>query len=945
MTWADLIARTKTQDLIKTLDLGHLSTDTSEPCDQDRAVAWQIYVELRTRISTQPLHFLDGDEETALTSLYNLFQPSRELLEKHGPEAYRAAAVVEAMLNKSVRRFTAKWHRKKVAGELIRDDACRELRAELRALQNELREYEQLLYAIATGQVLDAGATADQSPPKPCFGKPIPFDELLGLDGPMKGATSKEQIIAAEKQEVEDRRQAIGLARGSDDLVGLAISGGGIRSATFALGVVQGLVDRGILKRVDLLSTVSGGGYLGSFLSSMLNTSSPDCGPTADQIPFRPDIAGDSVAIRSLRNDSRYILPSTFWRWLTTIGQAAYGIVSNLVIFNTLVFACVLATHLWMTPDLPHIHDLVRDAKPFPFAVSSVTQGLWVSAACCLFVLPLFQRLARSSPSCLKRGGVWEWFTLGLFAVSIVVSAINLLPLAHYGYMQAVHGISGQLFAKTDGWSLGATWVLLLQVAGLVAARGQWLSQLVKKMPRVGKTVFTLLWLAGPALLVFVYFELCRAFFTTPSSIVIQVPLSAWKLGPFGLFVALLIGAGLYSLFVNVNLTSLHRFYRNRLAETYLLRYKNPGGVQVVDPQPLSKLREETNATAPYHLLNGALNLPHSQIAELRGRDCDLFLFSKHFCGSPVAGYHKTTDWEAADAHLDLGTAMAISGAAAAPQMGMGSIRGASFLLTMLNVRLGYWLRKPLGRLSTSWVSRMLMAPGPGYLLSEALNRMSLDAAYLNISDGGHVENLGLYELLRRRCRFIIAIDGECDPGLDCPSLMRLQQFAAVDMNVRIEMDVTRLRRGQFQPPNETSGKADNTSSATAQTAKTPGYSRGHFTVGRIHYPGCATGWLVYIKLSVTGNEPPYVMDYLRRYPEFPHQSTADQVFEEDQFEAYRRLGEHLTEDLFSDEILSEESVKAAGQGKLEIKDWYQQLASSFFRAEDKQATCQEEHA
>lgn len=193
---------------------------------------------------------------------------------------------------------------------------------------------------------------------------------------------------------------------------------------------------------------------------------------------------------------------------------------------------------------------------------------------------------------------------------------------------------------------------------------------------------------------------------------------------------------------------------------------------------------------------------------------------------------------------------------------------------------------------------------------------------YVNVSDGGHVENLGLYELLRRRCRYVIAVDGECDPDLVFPALIRLQQFAWVDLGVRIVMDLERLRWVDLPAGTDDGHRAS--------VQKQGIYSRGHFGVGRIEYPDGATGWLIYIKSTVTGNEPDYVLDYRRRHPAFPHQSTADQVFDEQQFEAYRCLGEHITADLFSPELLSEPARQRAEQCQLTIEDWYQEIADCF---------------
>ncbi|MCL4205574.1 MAG: hypothetical protein KJ000_24095 [Pirellulaceae bacterium] len=937
MTWNELIILVDAEGLIRELGLDWLLDGGGSPGDKDRALAWDVLVELRTRISTQPLHFLDGDEATALDSLYRLFQIVRDVLKKHGADAQQTAAVVVAVLNQVIRPFTAQWHRRKVAGDLARDDACREFRGELRKVQQKLVLAERLLEAVACGGAVTARTQPTSPGTRVESGDSIAFDRLLGLPSVPASGDDAEQILQRERVEIEDRRAAVGQTRGSDDLVGLAVSGGGIRSATFALGVIQGLAARGMLRQLDYLSTVSGGGYVGAWLSSLLNTDSPDCGPQPDRAPFKTDVAGDSAAIRHLRNHSRYILPASFSGWLGTVGQAAYGIASNLIVLSTLVFVAVLATGAVLQSRLADLHQAVeggQSAEPTIWDLSWWTQLLWAASLALLFLVPLLQRLGRLGGAWSAAASAWQWLTVGGFAVSLLATALDSVPLAHYGYYAAVHFASDSLYTATKGWSLAATGVALVNAAGFLAARSRWVARLVSTRPRLGKLLFSLLWLAGPALVVFAYFELCRVYVADPPQYVARfdaslVGVKGWtfELTATGLLWLLLVGSSLYALLTNVNFTSLHRYYRNRLAETYLLRRQPDGTVRSTEHPPrcqqrLSQMRQQPGSTAPYHLINAALNLPSSKIAELRGRDRDFYLFSKHYCGSPVLGYHPTLQWEAADLHLDLGTAVAISGAAAAPQMGMASIRNASFLLALLNVRLGYWLHRPIPpRWQNRWL-QALSAPGPDYLLREALNQMDQRSRYVNVSDGGHLENLGLYELLRRRCRYIIAIDGECDPEIVFPGLIRLQQFAWVDLGVRIVMDLGRLRWTQSAAQSDD----DHGASATGR----PAFSRGHFGVGRIEYPDGATGLLIYIKLTVTGNEPDYVLDYRRRHPEFPHQSTADQVFDEEQFEAYRCLGEHITADLFSPEVLSDLARQHAEQCQLSLADWYQEIADCF---------------
>jgi hypothetical protein len=153
---------------------------------------------------------------------------------------------------------------------------------------------------------------------------------------------------------------------------------------------------------------------------------------------------------------------------------------------------------------------------------------------------------------------------------------------------------------------------------------------------------------------------------------------------------------------------------------------------------------------------------------------------------------------------------------------------------------------------------------------------------YVNISDGGHVENLGIYELLRRRCKLIIAVDGEADEKMGFPSLVRLLRFARIDMGIQIDVDLSDLR-------------------LTAD-----GLSRVHWMLGTIHYSDDDTGYLLYIKSSIIGDENEYIREYRSRQMAFPHEPTADQFFDETQFEAYRALGYHMARAVGSDARLRE---------------------------------------
>jgi hypothetical protein len=261
------------------------------------------------------------------------------------------------------------------------------------------------------------------------------------------------------------------------------------------------------------------------------------------------------------------------------------------------------------------------------------------------------------------------------------------------------------------------------------------------------------------------------------------------------------------------------------------------------------------------------VNLPGSRNQALRGRRCDVFAFSRHFCGSAATGYAPTAEFERRDPHLDLGTAMAISGAAMSSLMGARAPAGTP-LLTFLNLRLGYWL--PNAALAGRGRRASRLQPNLFRFVDELFRLADETRPHLNVADGAHSENLGLYELLRRQCGFVIAIDAEADPAREFRGLVACMRRADVDLGVRIRIDLDDL------------------------AADAGGRSRAHFALGAIDYPDGRRGHLLYVKPSLTGDECPPVALYHRLHASFPHQTTLDQGFDEEQFEAYRALGEHI---------------------------------------------------
>ncbi|MCP3369792.1 cell division protein [Bradyrhizobium cajani] len=377
--------------------------------------------------------------------------------------------------------------------------------------------------------------------------------------------------------------------------------------------------------------------------------------------------------------------------------------------------------------------------------------------------------------------------------------------------------------------------------------------------------------------------------------------------------VGMLLFAISWSLTPNAN--SLHRLYRDRLSKAFLF---DPGrsadgniaraeasldqgrDFKPLDRMKLSELYAVANddamrpaaprLMAPYHLINTALNIQGSDFANRRGRNADFFVFSPLYVGSEATRYAKTPAVERLEQTLDLATAMAISGAAASSNMGSNSIKALTPTLALLNVRLGYWLSNPRYVESTVRPQRRST---PLFLWSEISGRLYENSDGVYLTDGGHIENLGVYELLRRRCKVIIAVDAEADAQMNFSSLMKLQRYARIDLGVRIDLPWTPIRdRTRAIMAENADGKAAPSAPENPVEAHK---DHVHVAIGIIDYGGDDRGYLVYIKSSLSSDENDYIRDYARRNDTFPHETTGDQFFSEEQFEVYRALGFHMT--------------------------------------------------
>ena len=194
-------------------------------------------------------------------------------------------------------------------------------------------------------------------------------------------------------------------------------------------------------------------------------------------------------------------------------------------------------------------------------------------------------------------------------------------------------------------------------------------------------------------------------------------------------------------------------------------------------------------------------------------------------------------------------------GPAASSNMGSNSIRALTPTLALLNVRLGYWLKQSALRRGHCPAAAPLHAALFCGRRSRAVSYENSDGVYL--TDGGHIENLGVYELLRRRCKVIIVVDAEADAAMNFASLMTLQRYARIDLGVRIDLPWTPIASARV-PDGANADKAG-ASPARPTSATTLPASHVHVAIGTIDYGGDEQGYLVYVKSSLNGDENDYI--------------------------------------------------------------------------------------
>ncbi len=315
----------------------------------------------------------------------------------------------------------------------------------------------------------------------------------------------------------------------------------------------------------------------------------------------------------------------------------------------------------------------------------------------------------------------------------------------------------------------------------------------------------------------------------------------------------------------------LRRALRNRL----LLEAAYPKAIKALSLRDPAFVR-------PLHVVNIALNLVGGSDPAWQERKAESFTVSPLHAGSGRLGYRSSREYGGVHG-ISLGTAMTISGAAVSPNMGYHSSPAVAFLMTLFNVRLGWWLGNPGLAGNRSYehpAPRLSVKP----VIDEAFGLTDNRHSYVYLSDGGHFENLGLYEMVRRRCHVIVLGDGGCDGEGTFEDLGNAIRKIRIDLGIPINFPGQLAIRSRKAPDS---------------------LSRKRCAVAEIDYRAvdgslAQNGVLIYLKPTFYGSEPADVFNYAQANPAFPHEPTSDQFFSEAQFESYRALGSHIVEEILA---------------------------------------------
>lgn len=737
----------------------------------------------------------------------------------------------------------------------------------------------------------------------------------MTAEGPNAQTEAARAIDTAEM--LKNERRAVEALREKETdgpWLGLALSGGGIRSASFAMGVMQGLHVQGVMKNFDYLSTVSGGGYIGSSLSYFLveharrNPENQDfwfpfgekgqSGARGDRtmqpiraVPHAEVSSNFAVQIVSfIRQHAHYLTPTPKLGIFALVANALRAVLFSLgIYFAMLVIVMALAFGTGLGIALPELGDVNLFVL---LGAAALAGSVLITLAYSIGSYFVEATKGHDSGTGEPIRRYYHRFTIPLTAilgrllqVQIACLALGSLPFT-YGWAER-HG---------DGNLFGA-------ISVAIAYIGTWRE---KHAAMIGKVKESPIWKS-----VWPYLYAVLAIY---GLLFLAYGVAQLLRDPFGAnwirFAALVVATLLLAFLTNLNLVSQHRMYRDRLMEALCPDRKSvEKGIwrpaKIADAMQLSVLAGGVNSgrkqkeeppirvVGPYHLINTALIIPDSRKPKYSGRGADSFVFSARYCGSDATQWLQTEQYM--DDQMVLPTAMAISGAALNARSGpdgKGILRTplVSFLITLFGVQLGYWAPNP-GKPGQRQQTPNYLRPGLSGLFGFEMNE---HGGFLQLSDGGHFENLGLYELVRRKMDLILVSDGGQDGDFTFADLGNAIERVRVDFGVSIHFDDPKFTlEGVLPQPSD---------AASTSWATKFGLAKRGFALASIVYPDrTSCGVLIYVKATMVDGLPSDLYAYKAQNPEFPDQTTLDQFFDEDQFEAYRELGYRLVKQMFGE--------------------------------------------
>ena len=704
---------------------------------------------------------------------------------------------------------------------------------------------------------------------------------LLGLKKSEEREIKYHEVIEHETKLLKKRRATHELElpeKVEENKFGIALSGGGIRSATINLGFLETLNEFNLLQRADYISTVSGGGYTGAYVQATLKNEKGDYSKLFQE-----------EHISHLRNNGEYMIP----------GKGFQKMLNRIILVVGFAVSLLMS---WLSPFIIGMMGYLGFLLLDRFGLNRTSYEEAINFFL-QFIIPI---------------------GLGLLFFHFILNVL----LSYHLYLS-------NLFNKIQAFALLVIGIIF---AGVFLTNLNWMNM----NARFGEVSYYLMVI-------------------------------------FALFVL--------GYFANPNALSFHRFYRNQLANAFLSKSGKKQNILLQNLVEEKETKGEEYMYAPYPLINTCLNLQSSgnkkrkkfkdakadleadgkldqAISFVGAKTNDYFLLSPLFCGSKLTGYVSTSDtYNYRD--LTLPAAATISAAAVNPGMGVYSNKILSILTTVFNARLGYWILNPQ---RTKLYNSLIW--WPRYFVYELLSKIGIDNEMLNISDGGHIENLAIYELLRRRCKLIIAVDAGADPKFTFEELENLAIRARNELGLEIRFSKNQLEDDIRPKPSigyskkrfavaeichlweeillrdennkiikSANGKPMEVLINYKRYDKNPDRAEAIFEIitavgqqigNKIKDPivleqalknietlvterlenDLKIGTLVYVKSSVT---PPqgkpnldkekhplryYTYKYKIYNPDFPHESTADQFFDPVQWTAYYDLGRFICADV-----------------------------------------------